>query len=229
MSINNIEELYEITRDELENKYGSIFVNFNNRNVRYTGNDVVGNCLQEWLPNWFEYMGVDIIPNESTQEFPDFVARFTNTHNDVEIKCWNASGSPAFDLANFNSYVRTLYIDPRKLNADYFILGYRPTDPDVDFAEGFQVTNVYLKKIWEMTGPTRISNKPISIQVKYNRPYAIRPTSFHRNTTTVFNSRLDFVIAIKESLDLFPQDEFTSDEWFNHVKETYESMCGEAL
>lgn len=46
----------------------------------------------------------------------------------MEVKAWNINNAPAFDLANFQSFVETTYNSPGKLNAQYFILGYKPED-----------------------------------------------------------------------------------------------------
>lgn len=51
---------------------------------------MIGNCLQEWFPNWFKYLGVNVLPGANTQAFPDFVA--------------------AFDLANFQNFLETTLI-----------------------------------------------------------------------------------------------------------------------
>lgn len=74
--IDNIYDLFQITKSKLEGQSGTITINFANRSHVYSGNDVIGNCLQEWLPDWFENLGVDIKPGKNTQSFPDFVANF---------------------------------------------------------------------------------------------------------------------------------------------------------
>ena len=115
------------------------------------------------------------MPGEHTQAFPDFVAVFNNISYDVEVKAWNCNNNPAFDLANFQSFLETTFDSPGKLDAYYFILGYKPMDDG--FSEGFKVEKVYLKNIWEITAPTK--KYPIGLQVKRNQPYAMRPTSFN--------------------------------------------------
>ncbi len=215
MEINNIFELFEITKDKLEGQHGTITINFANRSHVYSGNDVIGNCLQEWLPNWFQYLGVNIVPGEHTQAFPDFVAVFNNISYDVEVKAWNCNNNPAFDLANFQSFLETTFDSPGKLDAYYFILGYKPMDDG--FSEGFKVEKVYLKNIWEITAPTK--KYPIGLQVKRNQPYAMRPTSFNRNPDKAFKSKEEFINAVKKAYDLFPSTslKFTSDEWLSRV------------
>ena len=53
MKINTLNDLYELSKEKLEGQHGTITITFANRNHVYSGNDVIGNCLQEWLPNLF--------------------------------------------------------------------------------------------------------------------------------------------------------------------------------
>lgn len=215
MMINTIEELFRITQDRLEGQHGTITINFANRSHVYSGNDVIGNCLQEWLPNWFEHLGVDIRSGDNTQSFPDFVANFENISYDVEVKAWNYNNSPAFDIANFSSFLATTYDSPGKLDASYFILGYRPMDDG--FSQGFVVEKVYLKHIWEITSPS--TKYPIGLQVKRGQPYAMRPFNFPRNEVGCFANKIEFINAVKNTFELFPNAviPFSPDEWLDRV------------
>lgn len=215
MEINDISELYKITKEKLEGQHGTITINFANRSHVYFGNDVIGNCLQEWLPDWFKYLGVNIFHTEQTQAFPDFVIALNEASYDIEVKAWNCNNNPAFDLANFHSFLETTFESPRKIDAYYFILGYKPMDDG--FYEGFKVEKIYLKKIWEITSPSK--KYPIGIQVKRGQPYAIRPTSFHKNTDKRFKSKEEFLYAIKKTYDLFPCKglKFSAEEWINKI------------
>ena len=145
MNINSLEDLYRLTKEKLEGQHGTISITFANRTHVYSGNDVIGNCLQEWLPDWFQYLGVDIKKGDGSQKFPDFIAKFNGVEYAVEVKAWNINNQPAFDLANFNSFLDTTYTAPGKLNAYYFILGYRPAEDG--FSQGFTVERVFLKNI----------------------------------------------------------------------------------
>lgn len=222
-NIKSLEELYEVSKVELEERDGSIIINYAGFTVNYLNKDIIGNSLQEWLPVWFKRKGVKVVSNEKTQEFPDFFLEFEDLTHAVEVKCWNYEANPGFDLANFNSYIETLYNDSRKLLADYFVLGY------VQSEHGFTVKKVYLKKIWELTSVTR--NYPIGVQVKRSQPYALRPFSFHKNPDRSFKNRREFVIALKETLAMFPNPSFnfTPDQWFAQVEKNFESFTGEVL
>lgn len=207
--ITSIDELFQYTKEQLEGKQGNIAINFANHPIVYSGNDIIGNSLQEWLPSWFTYLDVDIKAGEHTQEFPDFVANFEGKQYDVEVKAWNYNNAPAFDIANFHSFINQTYQSPSKLNAYFIILGYKPANDG--FSKGFTVEQVYLKRIWEITN--KAQKYPIGLQVKRNTPYAIRPCAFHRRDS--FQNREEFIEAIYETFKLFPSPvlNFTAEEW----------------
>lgn len=216
MTINSIEELYQTTVENLVGKAGAITVNFANKTHVYSGNDVIGNCLQEWLPSWFQHLGVNIEPGAHTQEFPDFVANFNGQRYDVEVKAWNVNNAPAFDLANFFSFLDSTYQEPGKLNAKYFILGYRPAEDG--FSQGFTLENVYLKHIWEITNKSR--KYPIGLQVKRGTPYAMRPCNFYSDENNHFNNLFEFIEAVTSAFEVFEDASdlpFTPSEWYNQV------------
>lgn len=216
MIINSIEELYQVSRQRLENQHGTITINFANRSHVYTGNDVIGNCLQEWLPEWFRHLGADIQETEDTQRFPDFRAYFGNKKYDVEIKAWNIDRSPAFDIANFYSFIETTYDSPNKLDAYYIILGYEPAHDG--FTQGFTVKKIFLKNIWEIMGPS--DTHKLTLQVKRGQPYAMRPCSFHKSPKNSFQSRCAFITAVYEAYKQHPNshNKITADQWLKQVQ-----------
>lgn len=215
VKIDTIKDLYTYTRNQLEGKSGNVNISFANRTHVYTGNDVIGNCLQEWLPNWFTFLGVKIRSGPNSQSFPDFIAEFSGLSYDIEVKAWNINNSPAFDIANFQSFVETTYDDPGKINAHYFILGYDPYDDG--FSQGFVVKKVYLKQLWEIMSPSR--KYPINLQVKREQPYAIRPYNFHRYPERAFKSRSELIEAVAQTIKLFPnpQNSFSARDWYNKL------------
>lgn len=217
MAINTLNDLYELTKEKLEGQHGTITVTFANRNHVYTGNDVIGNCLQEWLPDWFQFLGVNIQSRKGTQVFPDFIAHFNGIEYAVEVKAWNINNSPAFDLANFQSFLETTYSSPGKINAQYFILGYKPEDDG--FSQGFTVKKVFLKHIWEITSATR--KYPVGLQVKRGNPYALRPFNFYKKPNNSFHNKQEFILAVKQTFDMYPNPvlPFTPDEWYQKVSQ----------
>ena len=212
-TISSIQDLYEFTREQLEKKQGTIAINFANHPIIYSGNDIIGNSLQEWLPSWFSHLKVDIKPGAHSQEFPDFVANFNGIKCDIEVKAWNYNNNPAFDIANFHSFVQQTYSSPGKINAYFIILGYTPANDG--FSKGFTVEKVYLKRICEITNRSR--KYPIGLQVKRNSPYAIRPCAFNRANS--FQNKEEFIVAICETYKMFPNRNlpFTPQEWKEQV------------
>lgn len=215
-NISTIEDLFYLTEQRLVGQTGTISINFANRPHTYSGNDVIGNCLQEWLPDWFSFLGVEIFPGRGSQEFPDFVAVFNNNPIDVEVKAWNVNNAPAFDIANFFSFLDTTYSDPGKLNAHYFIIGYRPANDG--FSQGFTVEKIYLKHLWEITNSSK--NYPIGLQVKRGTPYAIRPCNFYNKEHTHFNDVYEFIDAVTQAYQIFEGSSdlpFSPDQWRDRI------------
>ena len=216
LQIASLEELYRLSKYRLEGQHGQISINFANHNHVYRGNDVIGNCLQEWLPDWFSHLGVDIHEGAGTQVFPDFVATFSGISYDVEIKAWNINNAPAFDLANFYSFLDTTFQHPGKINAHYFILGYQPDRAD-DFAQGFTLKKLYLRHLWQITGPAR--KYRVGLQVKRGIPHALRPCNFHSRPQTCFAEKAAFLRAAAQAFAKFPNPiiPFTPVQWLEKV------------
>lgn len=213
MEQNNIESLDDLSKllgAEVYKKQGSIMIYVGGIPQISHSNDIVGNSLQEWLPAWFSDNGLDLTPNEHTQAFPDFMAHFKNENIPMDIKCWNFNAQPAFDIANFDSFYRTTYTDPEKITAKYLVIGYKPNE------HGFTIEYVDLKDLWELLGKTK--TKPMNLQVKQGKPYAIRPINF-RKPENAFNDVEEMLKAIKATRDQYPNKDlgYTSDDWFEKV------------
>jgi len=212
MSLNSLEDVYYLAREKLINAQGNINIVIAGIPKNSKSNDIIGNCVQEWIPQWLEDNGLDLIANSGTQVFPDFIATIDGQKYDMEVKCWNYINNPAFDIANFDGFYREIYENPRKLDAKYLIFGYTPTK------HGFEISEIYLKNIWDITYPPKRSKYPIGLQVKQGRPYAIRPSSFHKNPENRFTSIKEFVTAIRDTRKMFPLENMIDpDEWYEKV------------
>lgn len=212
-SINSVEDLYQLAKNDIKGKPGSIMIYVDGIPHVSSSNDIVGNCLQEWLPAWFKDNGLHLIANEETQKFPDFTAIFGEKRVAMDIKCWNYGKTPAFDLANFDSFYRTTWSDPSKIFAKYLIIGYEPN------AHGFKIMDVFLKNMWEIMSNT--TKYPIGLQVKQGSPYAMRPSNFLKKKDKMFKSPEELVCAVRDTRDMFPSNHsllnFSSDEWYNRL------------
>lgn len=63
--------------------------------------DVIGNIIQEWLQGWMDKRGIEYAPSENTQMPPDFFLNPDDkTQNLLEVKAFNRSASPGFDIAD---------------------------------------------------------------------------------------------------------------------------------
>lgn len=208
--IKSLDELYQLALRDIKGQQGSIVIYVANIPQVSQTNDIIGNSLQEWLPAWFKDNGLELQPNKSTQKFPDFTAIFEDDDNvEMDIKCWNADNTPAFDLANFESFYQVVYNSPDKIFAKYLVIGYKPNK------HGFTIDEIYLKNMWEMTSNT--PTKPINLQLKRERPYAIRPYNFSRNPDSCFEGPIAMVNAIRQAVEIYPLETelpFTPDEWY---------------
>jgi hypothetical protein len=210
MSLQPLEGLYKKALEKIKGERGNIVINIGNIPKVSKSNDIIGNCVQEWIPQWLEDEGLTLESNKKTQSFPDFTAIIDGKRYDMEVKCWNYNNAPAFDIANFNGFYRETYSDPAKLYAKYLIFGYAPTK------HGFEIKDIFLKNLWDIT--TNSQKYPIGLQVKQGQPYAIRPFSFHKTPKKSFGSLKKFLVAIRDARRIFPLDGVVSPEdWYDIV------------
>jgi len=120
-------EIYDdlVNEFKIKEKIGSVEIKLGNISAKYNGRDAIGDLLQEWISNWFESRNYYYRTKDNTQEFPDFLLEENDDSGLLEIKTFNADASPAFDIANFNSYCKSLLTNPERLDADYLILSYK--------------------------------------------------------------------------------------------------------
>ena len=187
----SVKDIKNKLKKELENQQGTISIRLSNISIDIHGKDIIGNAIQEWLGSWLDKNNIQyrVLPN--TQEFPDYIINLNNKESFLEIKTWNYEKGPAFDLANFNSYIDSLKENPAKIDADYLIFGY------VTNEKGFTIKDIYSKKIWELAGKSKVD--PLKIQKKKGIVYNIRPASFHKKPETTFKTRREFLDALTET------------------------------
>jgi type II restriction enzyme len=91
------------------------------------------------------------------------------------------------------------------------------------------IQNVWLKKIWELTG--RSSTYPLKVQEKKKIIYNIRPITWfsERSTFKPFESKEAFLKALNNTRYQYPQTRFDNAHWLNKVLKNYESHTGIAL
>ena len=157
----------------------------------------------------------------NTQEFPDFYLSDSNQDNLLEIKSFDYKASPNFDIANFDTYVRSLLVNPKKLDAHYLVFGYSLEDGKI------KIEGLWLKRIWELS--TNSSSWDLKLQVKQGTIYNIRPVNFistRVNIAQPFNTKLDFLEAIQKVLNSYDKTKGLQENWLITFKEKYQEATG---
>ena len=217
-------ELYNelVENFKIKEKIGSVEIKLGNITAKYNGKDAIGDLLQEWLGEWIKSKNYYFRTKENTQEFPDFLLDTTDDKGLLEIKTFNADATPAFDIANFSSYSKSLLENPERLNADYLIFSYKMENSELS------VDNVWLKKVWEIAGIS--GTNPICLQTKDKQPYNIRPVKWFSKRATKnkpFTSKLEFVKAISQTHKKY--SEYTKSynkNWLKIVSDKYFEKTG---
>lgn len=219
-------ELY----DKLVNEYKIIghtgFINFtlNDLSIEIQTKDSVGSLLQEWFKAWLSQMNIDFLENKNTQRFPDFYLNPDNKETGLlEVKSFDFHRGPGFDLANFNSYGNSLLTDSYRLDSDYLIFAYALEGSEL------KIKNVWLKKIWEIAGPS--GPYPIKVQEKKKIIYNLRPITWYseRSRFKPFNSKEEFLTALNETRYQYSQTRLNNSHWLRKVLENYQEYTGVKL
>lgn len=221
----NAQTLFQnLKNDNIVNSIGKIIFSLNSINVTIETKDSIGHMLQDWLEAWAIKNKIYLRPNPSTQEFPDFFLSSSNNDNLLEIKSFDFKASPNFDIANFDTYTRSLLDNPKKIDADYLIFGYSLTNGVL------KIEGIWLKKIWELS--TKSDKWALRLQVKQNTIYNIRPVNFvstRPNIAQPFNSRKDFLEAVQDVLNNYSKTATTHTNWLTDYKQKYQSLTGNTI
>lgn len=218
-------EIYELLINEfkIKEQIGSVEIILGGISAKYNGKDAIGDLLQEWLGEWLRQKNFYFGQPQNSQEFPDFFLTESTNSGFLELKTFNADASPAFDIANFDSYCTSLLKIPERIESDYLIFSYRMIDAELS------IDNVWLKKVWEMTSPS--GQDPIKLQVKRNQIYNLRPCTWYskRLRYQPFENKIDFLTAISETHNLYPQCDQYKLDWLEIVKAKYLANTGVKL
>lgn len=215
-----------VNEDRILEIEGRITFDFGDVNIVVKQKDVVGNIIQEWVQGWLDKNGIEYAPSENTQMPPDFFLNPDDlTQNLLEVKAFNRSATPGFDIADFRAYQREIVAQPYMLHADYLIFGY-----DMDANGVVTIKDVWLKKVWEIT--RRMENWPLNLQVKNNvvnkmRPgvwYSTRPRDF-----LIFESLEHFLSAVEQTVWQNPDTRIHSANWKRQFLASYEEFYGVRL
>lgn len=222
------QEIYDrlVNVDRILEIEGRITFDFGDVNIIVKQRDVVGNIIQEWVQGWLDANDIEYAPSENTQMPPDFFLNPDDLTIDLlEVKAFNRSASPAFDIADFRAFQREIVESPYMLHADYLIFGY-----DMDDNGIVTIQDVWLKKVWEIT--RRMDNWALNLQVKNNvvnkiRPgvwYSTRPQKF-----SMFSNLEDFLSAVEQTVWQNPDTRQDSATWKNRFLQAYYEHYGTRL
>ena len=225
--MSKIDKLHaELLRHGIVGSQGTTTFQLNNTTATILGTDSVGNLIQEWLKTFMENSNISYRVKPDTQKFPDFLMHDDDdddTKELLEIKCFQ--GSAGFDVANFDAYIRSLLDHPYRLDARYLIFEYCKND------QGIQIKGIFLKNIWEITGPSERST--VKIQWKQDRPINIRPITWEatRSQFDPFTSRLAFVEALNTVIQSAEAnvDANIKNNWIEKVSASYFSYTQQNL
>lgn len=222
-------EIYDklVNEDRIQEINGQIKFYLGDVDIVVRQRDVVGNIMQEWLQGWLDKRGIEYAPSENSQMPPDFFLNPDDkTRNLLEVKAFNRSGSPGFDIADFRMYAEEILEKPYMLDVDYLIFGYDMSDEGI-----VTIKDVWLKKVWEIT--RRMENYPINLQVKDGVIHKIRPGVWYSERVTdyaIFESLEDFISAIEETTFKEPKlRDSVASTWLSKFQKNYKSRNGHEL
>ncbi|NCB03204.1 MAG: NgoBV family restriction endonuclease [Spirochaetia bacterium] len=222
LSAAKIKELLE--REGIYNSIGKIVITLNGINVTIKKNDIIGNALQEWLEGFLVSHDIYFRP-QPLQEFPDLYLGESNTQNLCEMKTFYGPRRPAFDIANFMTYINSIADNAYRLDSDYIIFSYTHNDDGE-----IMIQNIYCKKVWEIAGPAQ--SYPLNVQRKNGQIVNIRPIDWRENggrRIQPFASLLEFLVALYQTYLNYTNSVRTTNDWINSVLNGYYEHCGQDL
>ena len=214
-------ELYKKLKDlHLEKQVGVISFNMAGVSVKMNTTDTVGITLQAWLKQYLTDNNIYFSEPANTQEFPDFFLDNVKPYEHMlEVKAFNYDATPAFDIANFESYCSSVKDKPFRLDADYLIFGYTMSDDG-----NIYVKKIWLHKIWQIAGTSQ--RYALKTQIKRDMIYNIRPnTNFKIGTPGPFKCKEDFLKAIYETLVKYKGLAFAN-EWKSTLSHNFKKYYG---
>lgn len=219
------QEVYNklVNEDKILELKGQIKFYLGDVNIIVKQKDVVGNIIQEWLQGWLDKRGIEYAPSENTQMPPDFFLNPDDkTKNLLEVKAFNRSASPGFDIADFRMYEEEIVEKPYMLDVDYLIFGYDMSDDGI-----VTIKDIWLKKVWEIT--RCMEDWAINLQVKQGVVHKIRPGVWYstkKGNFSMFSCLEDFVSAIEETVYQNPKTHDSASSWKKKFLSSYERFYG---
>ncbi len=187
--------------------------------------DVVGNIIQEWLEGWLKKNNIAYATNTNTQMPPDiFLDPDDHTANLLEVKAFNYSATPGFDIADFKAYAREIVTSPYMLHTKYLIFGYSMSDDGV-----VTIKELWLKNVWEIC--RSMDGWPLNVQYKNKVIHKIRPAKWFgtKSRFPMFQSLEHYLSAIEETLFGYPDTHELSIGWRKRLSDSYRNFYGSPI
>ncbi len=211
--------------DKILELHGQIKFFLGDVNIVVKQKDVVGNIIQEWLQGWLDKRGVEYAPSENTQMPPDFFLNPDDlTKGLLEVKAFNRSASPGFDIADFRMYEEEIIDKPYMLDVDYLIFGYDMSNDGI-----VTIKDLWIKKVWQIT--RRMEDWALNLQIKQGVVHKIRPAVWYSNKGkySTFESLEDFISAVEETVYQNPKTHESASGWKRKFLKAYEEHYGVKL
>lgn len=220
-------EVYDklIQEDKILELQGQIKFFLGDVDIIVKQKDVVGNIIQEWLQGWLDKRGIEYAPSENTQMPPDFFLNPDDLTKDLlEVKAFNRSASPGFDIADFRMYEEEIIDKPYMLDVDYLIFGYDMSNEGI-----VTIRDLWIKKVWQIT--RRMEDWALNLQIKQGVVHKIRPAVWYsdKGKYSTFKSLEDFISAIEETVYQNPKTHESAASWKKRFLKSYEDYYGKRL
>ncbi len=221
------EQVYErlVNVDKLKTVEGQIRFFLGNVDIIVRQKDVVGNIIQEWLEGWLRKNNVAFDTNPNTQMPPDiFLNPDNHTVDLLEVKAFNYSASPGFDIADFKAYAREILEHPYMLHTKYLIFGYSMSNEGI-----VTIKDIWLKNVWEIC--RSMEGWPLNVQYKNKVIHKIRPAKWYgrQSRFPMFQSMEHYLSAIEETLFSYHDTHALSVGWRKKVVEAYRDFYGKTI
>lgn len=223
------DEVYDrlLNVDKIKTVEGQIRFYLGNVSIIVRQKDVVGNIIQEWLEGWLRKNHIAFAPNINTQMPPDiFLDPDNHTKDLLEVKAFNYSASPGFDIADFKAYSREIIERPYMLHTKYLIFGYSMNDNGI-----VTIKDLWLKNVWEIC--RSMDGWALNVQYKNKVIHKIRPAKWYgtgnRSRFPMFSNLEDYLSAIEETLFSYPATHELSKGWRKKIINSYKSFYNKQL
>lgn len=218
------EDVYDrlVNIDKIKSVEGQIRFFLGNVDIIVKQKDVVGNIIQEWLEGWLQKNNIAFAPNDNTQMPPDiFLDPDNKKENLLEVKAFNRSASPGFDIADFKAYVREIIDNPYMLNTKYLIFGYKMSDDGI-----VTIKDLWLKNVWEIC--RAMDRWSINVQYKNKVIHKIRPAAWYSSKSKypIFDCLEDYLSAIEETIFGYADTHELSAGWRKRMIDSYHKAYG---